>query len=165
MRRVIPPSAPLLHATMTTTTIFDLDHRLAADCLVLGDAPLCRLLMMNNADYPWFILVPRRASVREMHDLDAADRAQLFAESCALALAMEAAFAPDSLNVAKLGNVVAQLHLHHVARYRTDPAWPGPVWGRVGGSVYTPDQAQAIVDRLRKRLGLPVAWSCAAGQG
>lgn len=108
---------------------FVLDPRLEADTWAVAQWPLSSLRLMNNADYPWFILVPRRAGIRELHELDADDAARLARESTTLARAMQAAFAPETLNVAKLGNIVAQLHIHHVARHAGDAAWPGPVWG------------------------------------
>ncbi len=132
---------------------FELDARLAADTLVVGDLPLCRLLLMRNADYPWFILVPRRPGVTEMHALDACDRRQLMEESSALALAMENAFAPRVMNVGKLGNIVPQLHLHHVARSPGDPGWPGPVWGRPAGTMHDRRSAAAVIERLLRCLG------------
>lgn len=108
---------------------FVLDPRLEADTWAVAEWPLSSLRLMNNADYPWFILVPRRAGLRELHELEADDAAWLARESTALARAMQAAFSPETLNVAKLGNIVAQLHVHHVARDAGDAAWPGPVWG------------------------------------
>lgn len=108
---------------------FVLHERLAADTVALGDFPLCRLLLMNDAQYPWFILVPRRAGVREIYQLSDADQQQLLRESCALSRAAMDAFRGDKLNVAALGNLVPQLHLHHVVRFAGDRAWPRPVWG------------------------------------
>lgn len=110
---------------------FALHPQLEHDTLPVGELPLCRVLMMDQALLPWFILVPRQSGLREIHELSAADRQQLMAESCALAQAMAAAFAPCKLNIAALGNMVEQLHVHHVGRYRDDPAWPHPVWGRL----------------------------------
>jgi diadenosine tetraphosphate (Ap4A) HIT family hydrolase len=138
-----------------TPAAFQLDPRLEQDTRIVAELPLCRLLLMRNADYPWFILVPRRDGVTEMHALTPADRTQLMVESWALSAAMQLAFAPRSLNVAKLGNVVPQLHLHHVARSPEDPAWPGPVWGRPAGSVHDPESADAMIARLLQHLDLP----------
>src|SRR5690554_205068 len=100
---------------------FQLDARLAQDCQVVGDLPLCRLLLMKDANYPWCILVPRRSGVREWHHLSDEDRVDLLAESCRLASVMENLFQPHKLNVAALGNLVPQLHVHHIARYTDDP--------------------------------------------
>src|SRR6185436_11364077 len=109
---------------MGTRTIherFELHARLAADTFVLGDFPLCRLLLMNDAHYPWFILVPRRAGAREIYELAEADQQLLLGESAQLSRAAMTAFAGEKLNVAALGNVVSQLHLHHVVRFVSDP--------------------------------------------
>ena len=111
-------------------TEFELHPRLAADSFVLGDFPLCRLLLMNDAQYPWFILVPRRAGAREVYLLDSADQRALWEESAQLSRAIMRAFAGEKLNVAALGNVVPQLHVHHIVRHKGDPAWPAPVFGR-----------------------------------
>lgn len=131
---------------------FTLDPRLTADCVVLGDAPLCRWLLMNDARYPWCILVPRRAGVREIFELDAADRAALLAESVQLGQAMMQAFRGDKLNVAALGNVVAQLHVHHVVRHHGDAAWPAPVWGRGAAVAYGAEALAATQRQLRAAL-------------
>lgn len=129
-----------------------LHAQLAADTLAVGDFPLSRLLLMNESRYPWCILVPRRPGAREIHRLDDADQLQLLRESNALSLALEAAFAPHKLNIAALGNVVPQLHVHHIARYRSDPAWPAPVWGRFPSEPYEPAAAAARLERLRQQL-------------
>ena len=129
---------------------FELDSRLAADCHRLGSLPLCELLLMNDAQYPWCILVPRRAGIREIYELSAADQALLLAESVALGRALRAAFGGDKLNVAALGNVVPQLHLHHIVRRAGDPAWPAPVWGKLPPQAYTIQQTQDFAGRLRQ---------------
>lgn len=133
---------------------FELHPRLAADTLVVGDAPLSRLLLMNDAQYPWFILVPRREGVREIYLLSEADQRQLWQESAALSRALMQAFGGHKLNVAALGNVVPQLHLHHVVRQSDDPAWPAPVWGRLPPQAYAADAAAARIERLRAHLEL-----------
>jgi len=116
---------------------FALHPRLAADSFVLGDFPLCRLLLMNDAQYPWFILVPRRAGAREIYLLEERDQLQLWRESSQLSRAAMEAYRGEKLNVAALGNSVPQLHLHHVVRDARDAAWPGPVWGRHPARPYT----------------------------
>jgi len=108
---------------------FVLHERLAADSVALADWPLCRVLLMNDASYPWLILVPRRPDLKEIHDLDAAARAQLTEEICRASRALQSSVAPDKINVGALGNLVPQLHVHVIARFKDDPAWPGPVWG------------------------------------
>ena len=131
---------------------FELHPQLAKDCLAAGDFPLCRLLLMNDAQYPWFILVPRRADVREIHELNDADRHQLWEESAALSRLLMSEFSGDKLNVAALGNVVPQLHVHHIVRFKTDPAWPAPVWGKFLPRPYSLSGATALVDRLQRAL-------------
>ncbi len=129
---------------------FVLHERLAADCVVLGDLPLSRVLLARDGRYPWLILVPRHAGLREIHHLCEADQQQLMRESCALGRLMETVLSPDKLNVAALGNLVPQLHLHHIARFTGDDAWPGPIWGRFEAQHY--DNAEAEADRWRERL-------------
>jgi diadenosine tetraphosphate (Ap4A) HIT family hydrolase len=127
-------------------TAFVLHERLAADTLELGDLALCRVLLMNDARYPWVILVPRVAGLRELHHLGREDRIRLQDESCGVAGCLERLFRPDKLNVASLGNLVPQYHLHHVARFTDDPAWPGPVWGHSPAVVY---DRPVLEERLR----------------
>ena len=135
---------------------FELDPRLAADTFVVGETPLSQVLLMNDSRYPWLILVPRRSDVTEPFELSEADQAQLWQESMRLGEAMKAHFAADKLNIAALGNQVAQLHIHHIARFHTDDAWPGPVWG-VGSAVPYNDAARdALVDELRSLLREPL---------
>ena len=126
----------------------DIHPRLAADCLVLGRFPLCHLLLMNDSNYPWFILVPDRAEIREIYQLDDPDRSQLLRESCMLSEFLMASYAGDKLNLAALGNQVPQLHLHHIVRFESDPAWPAPVWGR---HPPVPYEEPALAD-IRARL-------------
>jgi diadenosine tetraphosphate (Ap4A) HIT family hydrolase len=126
----------------------DIHPQLLADCILLGRFPLSRLLLMNDSNYPWFILVPDRDDIREIYQLDDADRAQLLEESCALAEFLMRRFSGDKLNVAALGNQVPQLHLHHIVRYQSDPAWPGPVWGKHPPVPYSADAIDAVLARL-----------------
>jgi diadenosine tetraphosphate (Ap4A) HIT family hydrolase len=107
---------------------FTLHPRLAADTIALGDWPLCRLLLMNDARFPWVILVPARPDLREIHDLPPAERATLIEEIARASALMQQAFKADKMNVAALGNQVPQLHIHIIARFAADPAWPNPVW-------------------------------------
>lgn len=131
---------------------FHLNPRLQSDTAPIGDWPLGRLLLMNDARYPWVILVPRRAEVREIHDLDAADRHVLLNESVQLGRTLMQVFSGHKLNVAALGNVVPQLHLHHIVRYESDDAWPAPVWGRLPALPYAPDALRKRLDLLREHL-------------
>lgn len=129
-----------------------LHPRLAADCLRLGALPLCELLLMNDARYPWYILVPRREHVREIFELAEADQAQLLHESSRLSRAMAEALTPDKLNIAAIGNVVPQLHVHHVARFAGDAAWPAPVWGQGTPEPYGPDDWRQACAPVLARL-------------
>lgn len=123
--------------------MFKLDDRLAADTLTLGRFGLSGLLLHRDANYPWFILVPERENITEIYQLPAAEQEQLIRESSLLAETLMAVFNPDKINIAALGNVVPQLHIHHIARFRSDPAWPGPVWGAVSASSYSDAELQA----------------------
>lgn len=127
---------------------FVLDPKLASDCFLLSDLPLSRLLLMNDSQYPWFILVPRRAGVNEIYHLDEADQQQLLREASALAAAVADIFAAKKMNIANLGNMVPQFHLHVIARKITDPAWPAPVWGSHPTVPYT----EAELARFKQRL-------------
>ncbi len=129
--------------------MFTLDSRLQQDTLVMGDFPLCRLLLMNDANYPWFILVPRREAASELFQLDTADQQQLWLETTRLAETLKDAFVADKMNVATLGNVVSQLHMHVIVRRREDQAWPAPVWGRHPARAYEAAEIFAIRERLR----------------
>lgn len=127
---------------------FVLHERLQADCIPCGRLRLSVLLLMDDSRYPWFLLVPQRAGIAEMHELDPADQQLLLVESIALSQAMSGAFQADKLNVAAIGNIVRQLHVHHIARYRDDPVWPGVVWGTAPGPRYRPEIAEDLVGRL-----------------
>lgn len=135
--------------------MFELHPQLASDTHPIGDLALCRVLLMDDAHWPWVILVPRRAAIREIFELGEADRVQLLRESSQLAANMVEVFEADKMNVAALGNVVPQLHLHHIARHVGDPAWPKPVWGQLPRQPYAPDELRRTLDRLAFSLGLP----------
>ena len=126
----------------------EIHHQLRADCVYLGRFTLCHLLLTNDNNYPWFILVPDRDDIGEIHQLDAADRAQLMDESCVLGEFLMAEFKGDKLNVAALGNQVPQLHLHHIVRYQGDPAWPTPVWGKFPSVAYEDDALAQIKQKF-----------------
>ena len=134
--------------SLLRTAPFSLDSRLQADTVLLGKSKMCLLLLMNETRYPWLILVPRRAGISEAFDLEQADRQRLEEESDAVASTLHSVFEADKVNVAALGNVVRQLHVHHVARFLGDPAWPAPVWGHSPRVPYTP----AALERMRQRL-------------
>ncbi len=128
--------------------MFQLDERLARDTVTLGAFELSLLLMNRDANYPWFILVPQREGMTEIYHLDEADRRQLLKESCRLAEALMDVFSADKLNIAALGNQVPQLHLHHIVRYKGDPAWPGPIWGAVAPVAYGEGELAARADDI-----------------
>jgi diadenosine tetraphosphate (Ap4A) HIT family hydrolase len=128
---------------------FALHERLAADTITLADWPLCRLLLMNDASYPWLILVPRRAGLTEFHEVAADDRSTLFDEITRASLALTSGFTPDKINVGALGNMVPQLHIHVIARFRSDPAWPGPVWGKQPPAPYESGALQERIETLK----------------
>jgi len=130
--------------------MFTLHPKLAADTLLLGDFPLSHCLLMNDMHYPWLILVPRRESLREIFELDIEDQQQLLRESSWISERLSTHFNADKINIGALGNMVVQLHLHHVARYENDAAWPGPVWGKHPAQAYTTDNLAMMQGRLRE---------------
>jgi len=125
--------------------MFTLHERLVTDSTQIGELPLCTLLLINDANYPWLVLVPRRPEIREIYQLETTDRVQLLEESCVLSEVMDAVFTPLKMNVAALGNMVPQLHLHHIARFSDDPAWPNPVWGAVPAKAYDDEIQQKLI--------------------
>ena len=133
--------------------MFELDEQLARDSIIVGRFPLCLLLMSRDANYPWFILVPQREGVTEMHHLAEEDLQQLLEESRALSVALMDSFDGHKLNVAALGNVVSQLHIHHIVRYPTDTAWPRPVWGACPPATLSDDEARIRIEKLEVNLG------------
>ncbi len=139
------------------TDAWTLHAQLAADSVAVGDFALSRLLLSNDANYPWFILVPRRAGVREIHELSDADQMQLLRESSLLGRTLMSQFKGTKLNVAALGNVVPQLHLHHIVRFSGDAAWPAPVWGRVPAAAYAPNERAHRIRQTQSLLALELA--------
>lgn len=129
---------------------FSLDPRLAADTIPVGDLALCSVLLMNDARFPWLILVPRRENVSEITDLSAQDAAALMEEMRLATGVMLEAARPDKVNLGALGNIVPQLHVHVIGRFLSDPAWPGPVWGFGERNPYQPHAAQALIDRFAR---------------
>jgi diadenosine tetraphosphate (Ap4A) HIT family hydrolase len=133
---------------MTMTEDFALHERLAADTIMLADWPLCRVLLMNDQSYPWIILVPRRAGLTEIHEVAAGDKLPLLEEIDRASRALVSGFNPDKINVGALGNMVAQLHVHIIARSTDDPAWPGPVWGARPAVPYAPEALRERIERV-----------------
>jgi len=132
--------------------MFELSADLRRDCVAIGKFPLSHLLVMNDANFPWFILVPARPDVREIYQLSDADQLQLLRESSYLAQQLALEFNADKMNIAALGNITPQLHVHHIVRYRNDPAWPKPVWGQQPATPYTAMQRADLLARLRRCL-------------
>jgi len=130
------------------SAVFVLHERLAADCFWLGDFPASRLLLMNNTHFPWYILVPRFVGARELYLLPETDQLQVLQESSLLSRVIMGVHFGQKLNLAALGNMVPQLHIHHIVRYQTDVAWPGPVWGQVAAEPYP----QATVEGVQQSL-------------
>ena len=127
---------------------FELHPRLATDTIALAELGLSSLRLMNDARFPWLILVPRRAGITEVGELDPWDRHALMEEVARASGALREALAVDRINVAALGNLVAQLHVHVVARRMDDAAWPGPVWGCGTAQPYAPEAARDLAQRL-----------------
>lgn len=125
-----------------------LDPRLLQDGEVLGWFPLCQLLLMRDANYPWCVLVPMRENISEIYELNKTDQQQLCIESSTLAAFLSKTFNADKMNIAALGNVVAQLHVHHVVRYKNDPAWPAPIWGAHTARPYSETDWQQTRNRI-----------------
>ena len=139
---------------MSSDTPFVLDPRLAADAHVIGELELSRVLLMDDARFPWLILVPRLPDKRDLTDLARDDQHQLLDEINRVAHVLHAIAKPDKLNVASLGNVVAQLHVHVIARYHGDAAWPRPVWGVGERTPYREDEIVRLRGLLHAGLGL-----------
>jgi len=136
---------------------FILDPRLAADTHLVGDLDLSRVLLMDDARFPWLILVPRRANLRELTDLDTGDQQRLLAEIDRCARVLRTLEKPDKLNIAALGNVVAQLHVHVIARRANDAAWPRPVWGFGERVPHASPELHDRLDALREVLEISSA--------
>ena len=129
--------------------MFQLDPRLKRDCIELGSFKLSLILLMNDSNYPWFILVPRREGLTELYELSPVDRLQFHKESLYFSEELARFFTADKMNVAALGNMVPQLHVHHIVRYKNDPAWPSPVWGAKEAVPYEPEKVVAITSTIK----------------
>ena len=132
--------------------MFSLHPQLVKDTFVIGQFDVSQLLLMNDSQYPWCILVPMREGVAELYQLDHASRQSVFEESCCLAEVMQKLYAADKMNVAALGNVVPQLHIHHIARFKQDPTWPQPVWGKLPARGYADTERVAMIETLSINL-------------
>jgi diadenosine tetraphosphate (Ap4A) HIT family hydrolase len=132
---------------------FELDPRLANDGSELLDLDLSKVILVNNALFPWLILVPKRNNIKEIIDLNQEDRSLLMEEINLISIVMKEIFSPDKLNVAALGNVVPQLHIHIIARYNNDLAWPEPVFGK-GKKAYTPENFKYVSDKVKELINI-----------
>jgi diadenosine tetraphosphate (Ap4A) HIT family hydrolase len=132
--------------------MFELDSRLHNDTFFVCDLTLCRVLLMNDKQFPWLILVPMRNNIAEIIDLPEQEQQTLLAESAKVSTVLQQVFSPYKLNVGALGNVVRQLHVHHVARFENDVAWPKPVWGNQAPVAYDNAEASAILSTLKQAL-------------
>jgi diadenosine tetraphosphate (Ap4A) HIT family hydrolase len=133
---------------------FSLHTQLANDCIELAEFPLCKLLLCNDSAYPWFILVPKVDDIKDIYQLDWPQQQQLLNESSLLSELLMQVFNGDKMNVAALGNVVEQLHVHHVVRYKTDVSWPKPIWGQQPLTPYSDDELLAVKDKVLPKLSL-----------
>jgi diadenosine tetraphosphate (Ap4A) HIT family hydrolase len=133
---------------------FELHPRIKADTFFVGDLPLCRVLLMRDARFPWLSLVPRHPGLTEIHDLPASERAMLMEEASGAGEKLKNLTGAKKINIGALGNIVPQLHVHVVARFEGDAAWPGPVWGAGRAKAYAPEAAGALLADLRHALGL-----------
>ena len=127
---------------------FNLNERLERDTILIKDLKLSKLLLMNDSNFFWFILVPREANLKEFHDLSYDQQIILLKEINQISKIIEQRFNPDKINVAALGNVVSQLHIHVIARYKTDAAWPDPVWGKLKATKYQEAEISDIKQTL-----------------
>ena len=133
--------------------MYALHPQLAEETVPVCDLELCRVLLSRDATYPWLVLSPRREDLRDLHDLNEEDGIAALEEIRRCSRALVDLFRPDKMNVAALGNQVPQLHIHIIARFTTDPAWPGPVWGKVPAAPYDDAARDALIGRLRAALG------------
>ncbi len=132
--------------------MFEIHPQLKNDCIVIGKFPLSILLLKNDQNFPWFILVPMREGVQEVFQLSDDDQRQLNLESCYLSNKLAERFNADKMNIAALGNVVPQLHVHHIVRYTSDAAWPNPVWGRLNEIPYDKHSLKIMSSKLGQIL-------------
>lgn len=132
--------------------MFELHPQLASDTVPVGQFRLSLVLLHRDANYPWLILVPKRENMREIFHLSEEDQLQLTRESSHLSEVMTSIYAPTKMNIAAIGNMVPQLHIHHVARYSDDVAWPGSIWGAVEPAAYSAAEIDKILDKLRASL-------------
>ena len=132
---------------------FELHPQLVGDCIHIVDLELCRVLLMNESRYPWFILVPMRDGLRELMELTSDESAIYWGESNVLQSFLRDVLKAEKLNVAALGNMVPQLHMHHIARFQHDAAWPAPVWGKFPPEPYPAETIEQLKTQLLQYIG------------
>lgn len=140
--------------TEQTKVEFSLHSQLAKDCFELAELPLCKLLLCNDSAYPWFILVPKVNDITDIYQLDWQQQQQLLNESSLLSELLMQVFFGDKMNVAALGNVVEQLHVHHIVRYKKDASWPKPIWGQQPLTPYTDEELAELKAKLLPQLSI-----------
>ena len=136
-----------------SATSFKLDPRLQNDCFIIGQFSLCQILLLNDKHFPWIILVPRLGGLTELIHLSAENQLQLLQESGLISRLLLDHFPTEKLNTAAIGNIVSQLHIHHVARRSDDFCWPGVVWGYGGGEPYEEREKKVLICKIQKVLG------------
>lgn len=134
------------------TKDFVLHAQLEQDSFHVGQFELCELRLINDSQYPWCLLIPKRADIQEVYQLSQTEQAKLWQESAILSRNIQTLFKGDKLNIAAIGNMVPQLHLHHIVRYKTDPSWPKPVWGQLPLKPYSQKEKQARIALLKEAL-------------
>ena len=135
-----------------TMAPFTLDPRLEGDSLPLAELELCTIRLMNDANFPWLLMVPKQDGLVELIDLARQDQHRLMDEIRQVSAALREATDCDKLNVAQLGNMVRQLHIHVIARFESDGAWPGPIWGKLEMKPYAPQERDALIEKLQTAL-------------
>lgn len=128
--------------------VFELHPQLDKDCISIGRFALCRVLLMNDMQFPWIILVPEIEGVSEIYQLSGEQRSLLMSESCFLSERLATIFKADKMNIAAIGNLVPQLHVHHVVRYCTDLLWPAPIWGKLPAIPYPEAEKETVLAKL-----------------
>lgn len=131
---------------------FELHPQLKKDTTLLGEFPLSLALLHRDDSVPWVILVPKKADLTELHHLPMQEQQQFLIESEVVNRALETLFTPDKLNFGALGNMVPQLHVHHIVRYKNDLAWPGPLWGNAKGEYRSDDEQLSLAERIQAQL-------------
>ncbi|MBO4225914.1 HIT domain-containing protein [Bradyrhizobium neotropicale] len=137
-----------------SASTWSLHARLKEDTIDIGDLPLCRVLVIKDANYPWLLLVPRREGAVEIIDLEGVEQAHLMTEISRVARALKDITKCDKLNIAALGNAVPQLHVHIIARRTSDAAWPRPVWGVAPPLAHDAEEVQNFISALRRKIWL-----------